>query len=368
MEFVKTRAIELYNELRKIDSSVLFVSGVKEKKLPKLIAHHARFIGSEFDRSLKSIIGKVNAKNHVHYASFKFCIDVNSEKYFTSQFNSYKSVRQKETTKQFNLHNYLDSYDFQSFFTYGIQNKNEIFQCQQYLNELHRNLDFKSISSQQLCLTGLQVGGCRKLLDNEGVSRERNFISVSPDLILDNRLIDIKADIKINGRKNKYAAQLLFYYFLIQLQIDVCQNSPLDEIKKIGIYYASYNKLIEVDVNQLIPNKIKLIELVKNEITYGNHYIRDIIEKSLLVKPLSDEQLFSLESKIKEKKNWLYETSYDEISELSEELSEIKLALELKKVEAEALKAKVRIIKTYAELFKKGLISKKMFLEMTSEK
>lgn len=309
---MKTKAIELYHELRKIDPSPLWVKGIKEKKLPTVIAHQARFIGSEFDRSLKYIISKKNESNNKG-VDLTFSVDQNTDEKIRFRLHSLRE-NHKRVSEKFDLKKYLDSYDFQSAFKYGIKNKNEIFHCQQYLQGLHKNINIDNISSNKLCVNGFNIRGYHILQDNPNGNGECAFLSGSPDLLLDDRLLDIKSDIKINGRKTKYVAQLLFYYFLIQAYTSSIQDKGFEkdffllDIQKIGIYYASYDKLIEVDIEKIIPNKNKLIELVKNEIVYGNYFIRKIIEKSLLVKPLSDIELKDLEDKIKERQTDLYQT------------------------------------------------------------
>lgn len=308
---MKTRAIELYHELKKIDPSPLWVHGVIEKKIPTLIAHQSRFIGSEFDRSLKYIIGKINEPNSPLGIGLTFFVDQNTEEKITFRYNSYKH-KTKVSSHKFNLKEYLDNYHFQSAFEYGIKNKNEISECQHYLNELHKTINIDSISSDKICINGFKIKGYHILQDNPNGNGECSFISGAPDLIIDDRLLDIKSDIKINGRKTKYVAQLLFYYFLIQLYIDSIKDIHYDynlmELKKIGFYYATYNRFIEVEIEKIIPNKNKLIELIKNELIYGNYYVREIIEKSLLEKTLCDKELKDIEDKIKAKKTDLYQT------------------------------------------------------------
>lgn len=332
---MKTQAIELYYELRKIDPSPLFIEGVKEITLPKLIANLSRFIGSEFDKSLKIIIGELNETRNVENANLSFCIDQLSKEKITHRFISSQSKCTKGTTKYFDLEKYLDSYDFQNSFNYGITKKNEIFQCQEYLNKLLRSLDLEKIISKDLIISGLGISVSHKIQDNPNGTGDCGFISGYPDLIIDDRLIDIKSDIKINGRKHKYVAQLIFYYFLTQLYIDSVKsentenNLCLKEIQKIGIYYVTYNKIIEVDIEKIIPNKSKLFELIKNEIIYGNYYIRDIIEKSMLRIPLNNDELKQLEKKIEKRKDKLYQTwDKKQFDFFEKRLQEINSALE----------------------------------------
>jgi len=209
---MKTKAIELYHELRKIDPSPLWVKGIKEKKMPTLISHQSRFIGSEFDRSLKYIIGEKNESNSLGRVDLAFFVDQNTDEKITFRFNSLKK-KQKSSSQKFDYKKYLNSYDFQSSFKYGIKNKNEISHCQQYLIELHKTINLDSISSNKLCINGFNIKGYHLLQDNPNGNGECAFISGSPDLILDDRLLDIKSDIKINGHKPKYVAQILFGRF-----------------------------------------------------------------------------------------------------------------------------------------------------------
>jgi len=308
---MKTKAIELYNELRKIDVSSFWINGLEEKKIPKSIVHHSRFIGSEFDRSLKHIIAKNNQNKGPNSIDLTFQVDQNTDEKIRFRFYSFKHSNQ-ESFEKFSLKKYIETYDFQSEFSYGIKNEFEISQCQQYLKDLHNSINLNELTSNKFCLNFIRISGFHTVLGKPFGNSESNYISGFPDLIMDNRLLDIKADIKINGRKPKYVAQILFYYFLIQVFRESInehsQDYDLLDINKIGFYYAAYDKLIEVEVEKLLPNKDIIVQLFKNELIYGNLYVRELIEKSLMNKALTDEELNAFESSIIEKKTYLYQT------------------------------------------------------------
>jgi hypothetical protein len=308
---METRAIELYNELRQIDASSFWIYGIEEKKIPKLILHHSRYIGSELDRSLKHIFYHRNKTKGPSSVNLHFEVNQNSDEKIKCNFYLYKH-RGRETFEDFNIKEYVKNYNFQSEFNYGIENEDEISQCQKYLNELHEGINIDAFTSNNRFVNNIQIKGFQIVHGDFSRDIQSEFISGLPDLILDNRLLDIKADVNINGRKPKYVAQILFYYFLIQIFKDsTSQNNEVFDIldiNKIGFYYATYDKLIEIDVDSLLPNKTKLMSLIKHELIYGNFFIRDIIEKSLLKTALTPKELTTLESSIIERKVELFQT------------------------------------------------------------
>ena len=138
---------------------------------------------------------------------------------------------------------------------------------------------------------GLNVG-CEWNVLNDGFA----------DLIIDDRLLDIKSGIKINGKNTENIAQLLFYFFMIQLTINQLSENHRNKhhkINKIGFYYAAYNKLIEVEVNKLIPNIDIILKLIKQLLIKGNVRIREIIKHSIITRNqlnvLTDEQIKSID-------------------------------------------------------------------------
>jgi hypothetical protein len=183
---------------------------------------------------------------------------------------------------------------------------------------------------------GVHIGWIGNTL-NEGVA----------DIIIDDRLIDIKYGLRINGKNTENITQLLFYYFMIQLTINHLseeQRNNNHKINKIGFYYAAYNKLIEVEVNKLIPNINIILKLIKQLLIQGNVRIREIIKHSIITRyhlnVITDEQIKSIDE------------ACIEIEKIEFQRNLLKLKEETEKIKAhtEIMKAKIKEIKEYKEL------------------
>jgi len=349
---VKTRVIELYHELRKIDPSPLFVKCIEEKKIDSKISHLSRHLGSALDESIKKIVMEVN---HIHPPTagwLTLYVDQSREDPLSYHFTNDKVKYFFRRQEEFNMDTYLEGYDFQSRFKYGISNDKQIELCQKHLNELLKQIDLEKLKAKSRYFTNLKISSYHRTPDDHNIYNGTTpFISGTADLILDNRMLDIKADITVNGRKTKYAAQIIFYYFLIKVYLERFkanhpkQHPPIQEIKRIGFYYAYHDLLIEVDVNKLIPNKDKIVDLIKHEMIYGNYCLKTIIEKSLLAKELEAAELEKLEAKVVERRDVLFATS-DE-----------------KKIRFLEFKLKIHesALESYREEFEKGLSTKVWF-------
>ena len=218
---MKTRVIELYHELRKIDPSPLFVKCIEEKKIDSKISHLSRHLGSALDESIKKIVMEVN---HIHPPTagwLTLYVDQSREDPLSYHFTNDKVKYFFRRQEEFNMDTYLEGYDFQSRFKYGISNDKQIELCQKHLNELLKQIDLEKLKAKSRYFTNLKISSYHRTPDDHNIYNGTTpFISGTADLILDNRMLDIKADITVNGRKTKYAAQIIFYYFLIKVYLE----------------------------------------------------------------------------------------------------------------------------------------------------
>ena len=300
---------QLIIELKKIDISQLTVNGIVEIKMHKSIVRHSRYIGTEFDATLKKIIYYINQIPISSLSSYRLKFGSDNE-----LIGKYGDHERSDYCPNFELNHFIKHYDFQSNFSYHIENIDEIKKIQKHLNFLIKKIDLKLFTAVEKIQLGLKVG-CEWNVLNDGFA----------DLIIDDSLIDIKSGLKINGKNTENIAQLLFYFFMIQLtinQLSENQRNKHHKINKIGFYYAAYNKLIEVEVNKLIPNINIILILIKQLLIKGNVRIREIIKHSIITRDqlnvLTDEQIKS-------------------IDEACLEIDKIKAETERKKIEVERI-------------------------------
>lgn len=104
------------------------------------------------------------------------------------------------------------------------------------------------------------------------------------DLVLDHTLIDFKTD-KLCSYKGVYIHQLLGYYALSTEEKLISQriNEKPYNIRKIGLFYARYNRLITIDLqdleNAMQKNGYPLNLLVKDCLGVAEHHFISKMEK-----------------------------------------------------------------------------------------
>ncbi len=245
----------------------------------------------------------------------------------------------------FTIHKFIKYYNFQSSFSYHIENPNEIFEIQKHLNFLLQTIDINLFIAKKIRL-GVRIGWIGNNL-NEGFA----------DIILDNSLIDIKSGVKINGKKTENISQLLFYFFMIKLTVKnhkINQNDKIDDIKKIGFYFTAYNKLIEVDVNQLIPNLNKILKIIKLLLIQGNISIRDIIKHSISKENKQIQNFIDKQNAFEAAQKNKFNKIDLEIKKIEDEtkkqILELKEKTEKLKEKTEKRQTQLKLIKEFREL------------------
>lgn len=276
---------QLSVEIKKIDISLLTINDIEVITLHKDINKHSRYIGSEFDTTLKKIILNINDLSIPRFTSYQIKHD--SKKEIIGIYSSY--YNRNGYNPDFRLETFLSNYDFQSRFDYNIQNNLEKQEIQKHLNVMFSKIDLKKFKAT------------KKILFNIKIQSLYNLYCFA-DLIIDDRLIDIKSGYRIKGNNKENISQLLFYFFMINISVNhFTKKRSVNNhiINKIGFYYSAYSKIIEVEVNKLIPNLDVIVKLIKQMLIQRNVNIREIIKTSLInqkdINVLTFEQLKSID-------------------------------------------------------------------------
>jgi hypothetical protein len=314
---------ELSLELKKINISLLTINDIEEIIIHKSINKHSRYIGSEFDKTLKKIILSINDLSIFRFASYQIKHDAKKEiigiyngKYERNYYDS-----------NFDLETFLKYYDFQSRFSYNIKNNIEKKEIQKHLNFMFKKIDINVFKATKKVMMNVKINAINNL--NFGFA----------DVIIDDRLIDIKSGYKIKGKNKENISQLLFYFFMINISVSHFSKKRsinIHKINKIGFYYSAYNRLIEVDVQKLIPNLNVILNLIKQLLIQGNVSIREVINTSLNnvknYNVLTDEQLKLIDEACIEIERIEAERCLLEKNERKLEISNFKLFKEYKKL------------------------------------
>ncbi|MBX3164190.1 MAG: hypothetical protein KF900_06880 [Bacteroidetes bacterium] len=277
-----TKQEELHNYLKSIDFSTFRADKKYKIDVNENILKYLRNLGTEFDRTLKKIILKINTVDAVDsvYARIQHDLFQSDKRLLPVKFS-----REFQSTydKSFNLAEFIESYNFQEAFHYGINNEVDKKLCQDYLTNLLLKIDLEKFKAKKVVFTNFNFANSN--LYNSGCI----------DLIVDDKIIDIKTDIEIGAIPNRYISQLLYYYIFVKYIItsNKVNNTNVHfkklNINKVCLYYANFDLLIEFDIKKFIPNEKKLLALMNNELIYGNRRIRDITDNSRLNKKFDNE-------------------------------------------------------------------------------
>jgi hypothetical protein len=170
---------QLSVEIKKIDISLLTINDIEEIKLHHSIIKYSRYIGTEFEATLKKIIYYINKIpiSNLSYYNLKYI----SETEVLGEYSG--GFERSNYDPDFTIHKFIKYYNFQSSFSYHIENPNEIFEIQKHLNFLLQTIDINLFIAKKIRL-GVRIGWIGNNL-NEGFA----------DIILDNSLIDIKSGV-----------------------------------------------------------------------------------------------------------------------------------------------------------------------------
>jgi hypothetical protein len=132
------------------------------------------------------------------------------------------------------------------------------------------------------------------------------------------------------------------------------QNDKIDDIKKIGFYFTAYNKLIEVDVNQLIPNLNKILKIITLLLIQGNISIRDIIKHSISKENKQIQNFIDKQNAFEAAQNNKFNKIDLEIKKIEDEtkkqILELKEKTEKLKEKTEKRQTQLKLIKEFREL------------------
>lgn len=267
----------------------------------------ARWFGTELERCISKMIFDLNQEN----SYYKGTIRINSFPYLITN-NAFKLgvyLRRNEAiTKNYSIADFIKNYKLPYKNCYGITDGSQQKQFVYELKTALGKIDFQKFISNQLYIPGLTI--YQELTDK--------IVGMGTiDMIIDNKIIDIKSDTKINKTNKKYLAQLLFYYFMLQSASKInFSNKDFTELSRIKIdtialYYARYDRLFSFKISELIENESKIQDYFDAEVEYGNPLLRELIDFSIIKRNKCDMKEIK-----KEVKNRRFKTLKDHLLEL----------------------------------------------------
>lgn len=285
---MKSNSQILYERLKEIDLSVFQINLKDNLEISPNIKKNMRYIGTEFERVFTTVLSEKYG-----LISDSSRININEKINSTIKFERHPSV---EKNNLFKLEEFLENFKYFSKHNNLLshQKESEIF-----IRELLTKTNYGKFKPKKHILTKIKF---QTRFGNFGVDGLYSEI----DLIVDDKIIDIKTDTELKLNKD-YIVQLLYYYFLLNYSFNSCQDSKsyLKKLKinKICLYYACFDILVEFDLNKIFKNSslIKKIDLLINNSFIGyNFNLKELIRSVVYNKKLNAEYFEAIETKINE--------------------------------------------------------------------
>ena len=307
---METKLREFHKHLKSIDLSKFNLDKKYKIEIPENVREYSKYIGTEFDRTFKNILSKINKIDTFHLSRIWIEGDLFHDKNKLLAIK-YSNRQNTKFNRDFKIEKFIKVYNFQKSLSYGIKNETDIKSCQKYLNDLFLKIDFAKFKAKKTLITDLKFSyGITGAEANRG-----GYI----DLLIDNKIIDIKTDSKINKIPNSYISQLLYYYIFVKYIISACKEKNPDDyfsklsINKVCLYYASFDLLLEFDMKEVFPNEKSFLKLMHNELTFGNNRIREIVNNAVSNKKLDTEYFKIIKFQIIQNRQNIFEYNFENL-------------------------------------------------------
>ncbi len=257
----------LYYKLKEMDLSHFKIDFSDKMEVPSNVKKNMRYVGTEFERVFTSILA-----NKYGLSTKSLLITIKKQTTIkNTKIEIYKDLNKKKINK-FNSCKFIENHEYFSNIRLSLNEKAEI---QPFVKQLLHKINFIKFKPKQHILTKIKF---RKSIEN---SHTGTFAEI--DLIIDDKIIDIKTDSVLKLNKD-YVVQLLYYYFLLNYTNNFSQDSIsfINKLKinKICLYYACFDVLIEFDLKKIFKNSSiikELNELIHNSFVNYNFNLKEII-------------------------------------------------------------------------------------------
>jgi hypothetical protein len=269
---MKNNTYILHEKIKELDLSVFNNNFPTKVQIKPNINTKMMFIGTEFERAFTFILSQ-------KYGLLTDELSIIISKKVTQNNFSIECRKKNKIikNKSFNLEESINKFDY--FFKkskgYNFKNIEEDLDVI-HIKELLKKINFEKFKPKELILTKVKFITKYDFFTG-GVNGEI-------DLVIDDKIIDIKTDTTLKLNKN-YIVQLLFYYFLLDLAHNTFENTEGTlnklKIKSLCLYYASFDLLLEFDIDKIFSNGknilIEIHNLIHEEFLNYNFNLREII-------------------------------------------------------------------------------------------
>ena len=262
----------LCEKIKELDLSIFNKNFPTKVQIKPNIKSKMMFIGTEFERAFTYMLSQ-------KYGLLTDELSIIISKKVTQNNFSIEYLENNKIikNKSFNLEESINKFDY--FFKkskgFNFNNKEEDLD-DIHIKELLKKINFEKFKPKEFILTKVKI-----------ITKYEFFIggvNGEIDLIIDDKIIDIKTDTTLKLNKN-YIVQLLFYYFLVDFANNTFENTEGTlsklKIKTLCLYYASFDLLLEFDIDKIFSNRRNILKEIHNlihiEFLNYNFNLREII-------------------------------------------------------------------------------------------
>jgi hypothetical protein len=216
--------------------------------------NYNRYLGTQYENALKRIIQlkfgtelKSIIKNRIPYERRHYI----KEEFYVRNDSNIRKIKDAYTEKEFNLNDFLDNYDPITEYKRIFKSEEEKGAFKDEINSLLKCTNFELFKPQ------------RKIFSSSKFSDSAQSI----DLIVDNKLIDIKTEIIKRKVGYKVISQLIKYYICyLKERNNILAYFDDIKIEYLVLYYArqSYYHKVKVENLFCIDSLVNIVDGIKD--------------------------------------------------------------------------------------------------------
>ncbi|RTL14369.1 MAG: hypothetical protein EKK56_01290 [Flavobacteriaceae bacterium] len=297
----------LYNKLKEMDLSHFKIEISDKIEVPSNVKKNMRYVGTEFERVFTTILSQ-------KFGLAAKSLDVRINKQIVNKQTEI-AIYQTENVNKTNNFNLLDFIEDYKCISYSNLSFNEKAELELFIKKTLHNVNFNNFKPRRHILTKIKFVTGLGNLNGGGLYGEM-------DLLIDDKIIDIKTDTILKLNKD-YIVQLLYYYFLLNYtkKFNNYSNSIINKLKinKICLYYVCFDLLIEFDVKKIFKDKNLIHEienLIHDNFINYNFKLRENIHKVVFNSVINENYFENIIKESKENQFRLYISNIDLIFRL----------------------------------------------------
>lgn len=319
---MKSNSQILYERLKEIDLSVFQINLKEKLEISPILKKNMRYVGTEFERVFTTVLcEKYGLTSDLSRIYINKKIQKNNS---NIEFKKRPSI---EKNNLFKLDELLENLEYFKYFSKDSSVLSFQKEIKLFIKDLLFKINYEKFKPKKYILTKIKFHTKFESFPVGGLFCEM-------DLIIDDKIIDIKTDTVLKLNKD-YVVQLLYYYFLLNYSYNASKDLKcfLNKLKinKICLYYACFDILIEFDLKKIFKNSSIINEinlLIHNSFISYNFNLKELIH-SVVFNQTKDKKFFEdIENIINENHLNLFKRHIDERLNFEYEIENLNLTSE----------------------------------------